>query len=180
MRDMKPITINGKTYARIEDLPPELRAVYARMTAAVGGAGLGRDSRDGNSATSMAESNASAAVQRMRQRIEALPAPIRAQVQRLLEKFPADQIDALLGSGSPLIERALQRAESSVASRQTGPAHPAQNATHTSSSSTELLNRLASTRVQTVVAGDHPGAGMWLLVAAVCALVALSYVWLGT
>lgn len=49
-----------------------------------------------------------------------------------------------------------------------------------SSSSIELLDRLASTRVQTMIRGDHPGAGLWLLIAAVCVIVVLSYVWLGS
>ena len=72
------------------------------------------------------------------------------------------------------------RRESSVAARQAGSAHPAQNAMYISSSSIELLDRLASTRVQTMIRGDHPGAGLWLLIAAVCVIVVLSYVWLGS
>lgn len=113
--------------------------------------------------------------QRVRQRIAKLPEPVRAQMQRMLQKLPAEQIDALLGSDSPLIERALQRAEASVAARHTGPVHPSQSAAHISPSSTELLNRLASTRVQTVVRGDHPGAGMWLLVIAACVVIVMAY-----
>ena len=122
------------------------------------------------------DSDGKDAAQRILQRIAALPEPICAQVQRMLQKLPPDQIDALLASGSPLIERALKRAESSVAARQAG--HPSQNATHTSSSTTELLAHSASRRVQTVVQGDHPGAGLWLLVAAVGIVVVLVYLML--
>ncbi len=116
----------------------------------------------------------------MRQRIAALPEPVRAQVQRMLQKLPAEQVDALLTSGSPLIERALKRAESAVAARRTEPLHPSQNATHTSSSSTDLLAHSASRHVQTVVQGDHPGAGLWLLVIAIGAVIGLVYFMLGT
>ena len=121
------------------------------------------------------DSSSNNAAQRLRQRIAALPEPIRAQVQRMLQKLPADQIDALLASGSPLIERALQRAESAATAHRTGPAHPSQSATHTSSSSTELLAHSASRRVQTVVQGDHPGAGLWLLVVAIGVVIGLVY-----
>lgn len=121
------------------------------------------------------DSNSNDAAQRLRQRIAKLPEPIRAQVQRMLQKLPPDQIDALLASGSPLIERALQRAETSANAHTAGPSHPAQDATRKSSNAAELLARTTTSRMQTVVQGDHPGIGIWVLFAVVGVVVLLVY-----
>lgn len=144
--------------------------------------------------------------QRVRERIDVLPAPIRAQVVRMLQKFPADQIDSLLASGSPLIERALNRAEAGTAavggliqnsadakrdamrrastlraddSATHQPTHPGDRSASVSTSASDLLARLAETRRPTVVHGDNPGVGMPLVIGVLVGLGALAYVLLG-
>ncbi|MEO5595818.1 MAG: hypothetical protein ABIQ97_01540 [Lysobacteraceae bacterium] len=144
--------------------------------------------------------------QRVRERIDALPAPIRAQVMRMLQKFPADQVDSLLASGSPLIERALHKAEAGKAavgglvqhsaeakrdamrrastlraddSATHQPSHPGQHSASVSTSASDLLERLAATRRPTVVHGDKPGVGLPLVIGVLVGLGALAYVLLG-